>query len=145
MRPKLLILGLCATAVAAVSTWGQSANQTNTTNYQVGETAKLTGMVLEEKTGEEEYLTLSVDTPVAVPLPSGGISTTSTLQIAGLEPEDFSKVYEMRGRFVTIEGRIMLPETVHHHTPVLIIVDNYQSTPRKSLRNQDPQKGLERD
>jgi hypothetical protein len=83
--------------------------------------SSITGILIQGKADNETYLAVESEKPVIETSPEGEKATARRLQIAGLSPEEYSGSFRLLGQRVTVKGTIMFPETVHHHTPILII------------------------
>jgi len=95
---------------------------TTLTLAEAGE-LRVTGTLIRGETEQESYLAIIPEVALTETSPTGEEVTADRIQIAGLSPEAYRKAYGLLGQSVTASGEVMFPETVHHHTPFLIITE----------------------
>ena len=76
----------------------------------------------------EVFLAINSSKDISSKNDEGGMQTSKLLQLVIPDPEMGKKAMGLIGQRVTSEGEPMAAHTQHHHTPVLWVVDQLETT-----------------
>jgi len=90
----------------------------------------ISGILAHETSGTEGYLAIKTNVSKTF---GNEIISSKSVQIAGLSPQAYKAARAKVGQYVVVTGQLFPPETVHHHTNLIVITDTVtaKKTPNK--------------
>jgi hypothetical protein len=97
--------------------------------FTPGEPVRLDGTIQNVSSPEGDWISINLENPIACETTEGETLTVRTLQLANIQPDQWQATKALAGQPARVIGRLMERNTVHHKTPMLVLVQSIQPVP----------------